>query len=64
MTEPIKDKAWIDNATLYEMMDAIRDEPIDSPLFGVELAPYFWAAYKAKYSELYMRPRNEKDQGT
>ena len=53
MTDQIKDEAWIKEATLQELMDAIRQEPPDSPLFSMELAPLFWDTYKTKFAEVY-----------
>lgn len=55
----MKDKAWVDQATMQDLINALRLEPADSELFSdKELAEYFWKTYRQKVAELYGRPNS------
>lgn len=63
MTDVVKDKAWIAQASLQELQDAIRSDPVDSPLFGLDLAEFFWTTYRSKVAELYRTQPVLKNEG-
>lgn len=53
MNAVMRDKNWIENATVQEMTEAIRTEPPMSELFQGELGVYFWDTYRSKMEVLY-----------
>lgn len=49
----VRDEKWLEDATLAELQQAIREELPESDLFQGELGKRFWDTYRAKVEQVY-----------